>query len=185
MQGGCQGEGLRGCEGQKCPDRRRRSCVFLGRLETSESINANRQERITTAKSPARLSPCFKSHPPSNNLLRPASVEVLVRGGVTFEARKQGQVGERRVDARWNEGRAHILHGDLPPSSRRSHASKPPTKIAATPERAHSAQTFVAGRVTLPCLLAPARGTTPSSVPQRLRTLREPLERWRPSCTSH
>ena len=108
----------------------------MDRLETSESINNNRQERITTAKSPARLSACFKNHAPSKNLQGKISPEVLVRGGVTFEARKQVRAGERRVGARWNEGGRTSCGGVLPPSSRRSHASKPPTKIAATPERA-------------------------------------------------
>ena len=81
----------------------------MDRLETSESINANRQEMNTTAKSPARPSTCFKSRAPSKNLLPASCPEVLVRVMVVAEARKQDQVGERRVDARWNEGRAHIL----------------------------------------------------------------------------
>ena len=154
-------------------------------METSESINANRQEMNTTAKSPARPSTCFKSRAPSKNLLPASCPEVLVRVMVVAEARKQDQVGERRVDARWNEGGRRSRCGDLPPSSRRSHASRPPNKIAAALGRAQSAQTTVAGRATLPCSPSPARGETPSSVPWQLRQLREPLERWRPSCTGH
>lgn len=141
----------------------------MDRLETSESINANRQERNTTTKSPARLSACFKNHPPSKNLQGKIFPEVLVRGGVVFEARKQVRVGETRVGARWKEGGRRSRCGVLPPSSRRSHASSAPNKIAAALERAQSAQTIVAGRATLRSPPSPARGTTPSSVPQQLR----------------
>ena len=187
MQRGCQGEDCGGCGGQKCPDRRRRSCVFLGRLETSESINANRQERNTTTKSPARPSACFKSRAPSKNLLPTSRPQLLVRGGATFEARKtEWAHAKHRVGARWKEGGRTSCGGDLPPSSRRSHASRTPNKIAEALGRAQSAQTTVAGRATLRSPPSPAMGATPSSVPQQLIRLREPaLERWRPSCTGH
>ena len=109
MQRGCQGEDCGGCGGQKCPDRRRRSCVFLGRLETSGSINANRQEMNTTTKSPARPSACFKSRSPSKNLLPTNFPQLLVRGGVTFEARKTEWAHAKQSGRTMEGGRAHIV----------------------------------------------------------------------------
>ena len=78
-------------------------------METSESINANRQEMNTTTKSPAQPSACFKSRAPSKNLLPARCPEVLVRGGRVFEARKTGPGGRETSGRTMEGGRAHIV----------------------------------------------------------------------------